>query len=241
VFYQIVVRRECRRHLVPISYSFDRKAITLLWQFTVPVLVSNSSITPAAWWSNVLLARRGGYAEAGVFNAVYNWQMFIAFLSMAVSSIGLPMLSNFRGEGSPHKYKQCLKTNFVVISLPAVVVAVPVMLLARYILRMYGPSFVHGSPALLLIAVSAVLTAINLPVGHAIWSLDATVAAMLLSLLNGTALVLGAYILAPYGAVGLAAAYVFMGLVQTSINAPFTFWLLRKRLTRICRAESLAA
>ncbi len=241
VFYQIVVRRECRRHSVPISYRFDRKAIALLWQFTVPVLLSNSSFTPAAWWSNVLLARRSGYAEAGVFNAVYNWQMFVTFLSMAVSSIGLPMLSNVRGEGNPRKYKQCLKTNFVLISIPAIVVAIPVMLLSKHILRMYGPSFTHGAPALLLIAVSAVLTAINLPVGHAIWSLDATVAAMLLSLLSGAALVLGAYMLTPYGAVGLAAAYVFMGLVQTSANAPFTFWLLRKRLTRVYRTEGVAA
>jgi O-antigen/teichoic acid export membrane protein len=241
VFYQIAVRRECKRHLVSISYRFDRKAITLLWRFTIPVLLSNSSFTPAAWWSNVLLARRSGYAEAGIFNAVYNWQMFITFISTAVSSIGLPMLSNVRSEGNPRKYKQCLKSNFVLISLPAVMLAIPVMLMSKYILQMYGTAFAHGVPALLLIAVSAVLTSINLPVGHAIWSLDATVAAMLLSLLNGATLVLVAYVLTPHGAAGLAAAYVFMGLVQTAANAPFTLWLLRKRLGRAYEAESVAA
>ena len=241
VFYQIIVRRECRRRAVLISYRFDRNAIGLLWRFTVPVLLSNSSFTPSAWWSNVLLARRSGYAEAGIFNAVYNWQMFITFLSTAISNIGLPMLSNVRGEGDPLKYKRCLKMNFILISLPAMFVAAPVMLLSKDILRMYGPTFVHGIPALLLIAIAAVLTAMNIPVGHAIWSLDATFAAVLLSLLNGVTLVAGAYMLTSQGAAGLAGAYVLMGCVQTAANAPFMFWLLRKRLFRKYEPESVAA
>ena len=241
VFYQIVVRRECRRRSIAISYRFDRKALAILWRFTVPVLLSNFSFTPAAWWSNVLLARRSGYAEAGIFNAVYNWQMFITFFSTAVSSIGLPMLSNVRSCGEPIKYKRCLKTNFILISLPAVVVAVPVMLGAKYILQMYGPAFAHGVPALILIAVAAVLTAINIPVGHAIWSLDATVAAMLLAGLNGVTLVVGAYTLTLYGAAGLAGAYVLMGLVQTAVNVPFIFWLLRKRFSHAFEPESVIA
>jgi O-antigen/teichoic acid export membrane protein len=240
IFYQIVIRRECAQRSVAISYRFGREDVAILWRFTFPVLLSTFSFTPAAWWSNVLLARRSGYAEAGIFNAISNWQMFILFFSSAISSIGLPMLSNIRAEQNPAKYKSCLRTNFLVIPAPAIAVAVPVMICSHFILRLYGPAFQHGARALMLMALAAVLTAVNIPVGHALWSLNATTSAMLLALLNGAVLVLGAYALTGHGAVGLAGAYVIMGLIQTAVNVPLMIWLLRRRFALNPCAEEMA-
>lgn len=240
IFYRIVIRRECTKRSVAISYRFGRGDLAILWRFTFPVLLSTFSFTPAAWWSNVLLARRSGYAEAGVFNAISNWQMFILFFSTAISRIGLPMLSNIRAERDPAKYKLFLGINFVLISAPAIAVAVPVAICSRFILRLYGPAFEHGAIALVLIGLAAVLSAINIPVGHALWSLDATTSATLLALLNGAILMFGAYALAGHGAAGLAGAYVIMGVIQTAVNAPFMIWLLRRRFASTPSAEAVA-
>ena len=230
IYYQLVVRRECATRKVAISYRFGRDDAGILWRFTLPALVTTSSFTPAAWWSNVLLARRSGYAEAGVFNAIFNWQMFILFFSNAISSIGLPLLSNARAEGDPAKYKRYLAINFVLVSAPAIAVAVPVVICSRLIVRIYGPAFEHGAGALALIGLAAVLSAVNIPVGHAIWSLNATSSAMLLALLNGGTLLFAAYALCGRGAIGLAGAYVIMGVVQTAANIPFMTWLLRRKV-----------
>ena len=130
--------------------------------------------------------------------------------------------------------------NFLLTSLPAIAIAAPVALNARFILRLYGPAFEHGATALALISAAAVLSAINLPVGAAIWSLDATVPAVLLSLLRGSVLVLASYALAGDGANGLAMAYVIMGVAQTAATVPFMIWFLRRKLVPASASEEVA-
>ena len=227
IYYQITVRRYCTQNGIRISYNFRRGEWKVLSRFTLPVLISTFSFTPAAWWANVLLATHSGYAEAGVFNAVLHWQLFIQFFSTAASNIGLPMLSNIRAEGDLAKYKRCLSVTFLLTSAPAIAIAIPVAVFAPWILRMYGPEFVHGSTALVLIAASSVLSASNLPVGNAIWSLDAVRSAVALALLRGGSLVAAAYFLAANAATGLAEAYLIMTIVQTAVSIPFMLWLLR--------------
>jgi O-antigen/teichoic acid export membrane protein len=239
-FYQIAVRRECASRAITISYRITREDLRILSRFTVPVLLTTFSFTPAAWWSNVLLANRGGYAEAGVFGAVLHWQMFILFFTSAMANIGLPMLVNVRAERDLEKYKKCLTINFLLASAPAIALAVPVALYSRFIMRMYGPAFEQGRTAMVLISVDAVLSAVNTPVGHVIWSLDATISAVLLAVLRGSALVLATYALAGKGATGLAGAYVIMGVIQTVATVPFMIRLIRRRLAPAAASEPVA-
>ena len=240
LFYQIAVRRECASRAITISYRFGREDLRILWRFTFPVLMTNLCFAPAAWWSNVLLANRSGYSEVGVFNAVFQWQLVIMFFSNAISNIGLPMLSNLRAERDPAKYKKCLAMSLFLTSAPAVTIAVPVAICARFIMRLYGPAFEHGATALALICLAAVLFAITLPIGHVIWSLDATISAVLLALLRSGALVIASYALARGGATGLAGAYVIMGIIQTVAIVPFTFWILRRKLAPAASLEEIA-
>jgi O-antigen/teichoic acid export membrane protein len=230
-YYQAALRRQCGLRSIGVSYAISREDLRILSRFTLPVLISTFSFTPAAWWSNVLLATKSGFAEAGVFNAVLHWQLFILFFSTAVSNIGLPMLSNIRAENDPEKYRRCLAMTFLLTSAPAIAIAIPVAICARWILHLYGADFVHGSPALILICIASVLTAFNIPVGHAIWSLDAIRSAVALALLRGGVLVVAAYALAAGAATGLAEAYLIMAIVQTAVSIPFMLWLLRQKVT----------
>jgi hypothetical protein len=80
----------------------------------------------------------------------------------------------------------------------------------------------------------------NIPVGHAIWSLEATMSAAVLALLNAASLVLASSALVRHGATGLAGAYVITGVVQTIVNVPFMSWLLRREFTVTRPAEDCA-
>jgi O-antigen/teichoic acid export membrane protein len=240
LFYQIAVRRECAARSILISYRFGRDDFRILSRFTVPALIAAFSFAPAAWWSNVLLANRSGYSETGIFNAVLHWQMFILFFSSAISGMALPMLSNVRAERDSAKYKKFLAISFLLTSAPAIAIAVPVALCSRFIVRLYGPAFEHGAGALVLISLASVLSAMNLPVGHALWSLDATVSAVLLALLRGGVLVLGSYALAGKGATGVAEAYVIMGVIQTAATVPFMIWILHRRFAQTASPNEVA-
>jgi O-antigen/teichoic acid export membrane protein len=236
VFYQIAVRRQCSLQSITTSYWFRREDFGILSRFTLPALVAAFSFTPAAWWSNVILATRSGYSEAGILNSVLHWQMVILFFSTAISSTALPMLSNVRAERDAAKYKKCLALSFLLTTAPAIAIALPVAICSAFIMRMYGPGFEHGATALVLISVASVLSAANIPVGNAIWSLDATVAAVLLALLRGGALVVCSYAFATRGATGIAMGYLIMGAIQTAATIPLMMWILRRRFS----AEALS-
>lgn len=239
IYYRITIRRECKSRPIKVTYQISKEDLRILYRFTLPVLVATFSYTPAAWWSNVLLARTRGYAEAGIFSAVVQWQFLILFFATATANISLPTLSNVLAERDSRKYKRCLAANFLVTSVPAVAVAIPVAIASRFIMSLYGPAFQHGAHAVVLISISAVFFAINAPVNQAMWSLEAAVPGVLLALVRGGALMIAAYACVGGGAQGLAGAYTLMSIAQVVIGVPWLAWLVRRRFqgTRVATSS----
>lgn len=229
LFHEIAIRRQCRLHSIHISYGLQKSDLKLLWSFSLPVLIASFSFTPAVWWTSAKLGTTAGYTQLGIFNAGQQWQNLVLFFSNAVAILGLPTLSAVLPERSIVKYTRMLKINFCLTTSLAAVIAVPVGLAAPWIMSFYGHGFVSGVLTLRLICVATVISSMNMSVGDAIWSLSAARAGMLLSLLRGAALVVGAMLFTTYGAAGLAGAYVFMTVVQTIVQGPFLYLLLRKQ------------
>jgi O-antigen/teichoic acid export membrane protein len=229
LIHEIAIRRQCRLHSVPISYGVQKADLKLLWSFSIPVLIASFSFTPAVWWTSAKLGTTAGYTQLGIFNAAMQWQNLVMFFSNAVAILGLPTLSAVLPERSIEKYTQMLKINFLLTTTLAAVIAVPVGLAAPWIMSFYGHGFASGTSTLRLICIATVISSMNMSVGDAIWSLGAARAGMLLSLLRGAALVVGASLFRVHGAAGLAGAYVFMAVVQTMVQGPFIYLLLRKQ------------
>ena len=229
LIHEIAIRRQCRLHSVPLSYKVEKADLKLLWSFSIPVLIASFSFTPAVWWSSAMLGTTAGYAELGIFNAALQWQALVMFFSNAVANLGLPTLSAVLPERSIERYIQMLKVNFLLTTALAVVIAVPVSLAAPWIMSLYGHGFASGPTTLRLICLATVITAANISVGHAIWSLGAALPGMLLALMRGTTLVVAAGLLTAHGAAGLAGAYVIMAVVLTAVQGPFVCSLMRKQ------------
>jgi O-antigen/teichoic acid export membrane protein len=229
ILYAVVLKHQCRRHRVRIDYAIGREEWKLLYRFSIPVVIAGLSFTPAVWLTNALLARSSGYAELGVFNAAMQWQLIILFFATAVSNVGLPLLSHTLPERDMHKYKRVLAWIFVATTGSALVVATPVAVAAPTMMQLFGRGFQHSDVTVRLLCLSAVLSAMNIVVGHAIWSLDATVSGVLLALLRGATLVAFAFMFVRAGATGLATAYVSMAIVQTLASLVFMRWLLANR------------
>ena len=65
--------------------------------------------------------------------------------------------------------------------------------------------------------LSGIVSAFLIPVGNAIWSLDSTVAGVVLAVLRVGILVCTAYMLAPLGTKGLAWAYCATSVILFSV------------------------
>ena len=229
ILYAIVLKHQCHRYRVAIDYAIGREEWKLLYRFSIPVVVAGLSFTPAVWLTNALLAKSSGYAELGVFNAAMQWQLVILFFANAVSNVGLPLLSHTLPERDMHKYKRVLGWIFVATTGSALAVAIPVAVAAPTMMRLFGHGFQHSDLTVRLLCLSAVLSAMNIVVGNAIWSLDATVSGVLLALLRGAMLVAFALMFVHAGAPGLASAYLSMTILQTLTSLVFMRWLLANR------------
>jgi O-antigen/teichoic acid export membrane protein len=222
------VKKACEANNIIIVTRFDRKYLPVLINYSIPVFVAGLSFTPASWYSNALLASSSGYSQYGIFAAAFQWQIVILFFSTAVSNIGLPILSSVLPEKNYEKYYNLLKVNFFLTTGSSLVIALPLAFASYFIMSLYGEEFKAGASVLTIICFASVLSAANITVGHAIWSLNAAKAGMFLALFRGISLVVAAYYLVPMGAMGLALAYLVMGILQTIIQYPFVWSLLNK-------------
>ena len=168
-------------------------------------------------------------------------QILILFFATATSNISLPTLSNVLAGGDGRKYTRCLAANFLITSVPAIAVAVPIAIASRFIMGLYGPVFQEASNAVVLISISAIFLAISAPMNNAMWSLEAVVPAMVLSLVRGGVLVIAAYALVGKGAEGLAWANVIMSTIQAVIGLPWLAWLVRRRFRGATTAATLVS
>jgi O-antigen/teichoic acid export membrane protein len=227
------IRRECCLHGIVVSYRLQRSDLNIIVRYSIPTLIAGLAFTPATWYTNALLVRRAGFSQLGVFTAAMQWQSLVLFFTNAVSGLGLPILTSIVPERAYHRYRRTLATLFVITTIPAIVMAVPIALSATWVIPLvYGKAFQGGGPVLGLVCVCAVFTAANTAVGHAIYSLNAAVAGMVLALLRGCLLSTSAYYLVDQGAVGLAKAYVLTTVILALVQAPYMWHLLGRQRRR---------
>ncbi len=108
-------------------------------------------------------------------------------------------------------------------------VALPVALLSRRILSLYGPGFAAARGTLALMAVAAVLIGINVVIGNAIIAAGSIWWGFLFNVLWAASF-LGCWrMLLPLGAQGLALAYVLAYAAHTAWQLVFVVGLCRDR------------
>jgi len=165
----LAVRAEAQRAGIAIQYGDCTQELGVLWQFSIPALVSGVLVMPVNWaCAAILVNQPNGYAEMGIYNAASQWYNALLFLPMTVGAVLLPLLSDRMGEGdttgSSRVLDFMLRFN-AAIMLPCVI---GVSLASPYIMRMYGREYSHAWLTLILVVVTAGVFAVLSPVGDVI-------------------------------------------------------------------------
>ena len=218
----IAIRRECSAAGVPYTYTGCWTEQAVLWQFSLPALISGMLFSPTEWVLNTMLVNQpGGYGQMGVFSAAKQWHVLILYLPNVLSATTLPVLSNLLGENKRKQYMQMLVLNSLLLTGVAAAAALPVCLLSRTIMGMYGKDFAGAWQVLVYVAVYSVLWASNIVVGQAMWSTGASKEAMLFAGLRSVILLASGALLVRYGASGLALAMLVTYVIQTIYLIPY--------------------
>jgi O-antigen/teichoic acid export membrane protein len=226
----LAIRKECARANIPYSFDGCWSEKKILWTFSLPAFVSGVFIAPVEWALNASLANQpGGYAQMGLYSAAKQWHTLILYLPLTISVSALPILSNLISEGKKEQFVKMLVTNTSLLVGCALLVAVPVAVFSKFIMGLYGPDFASGGAILVLISIYSVLHASHIIVGQAMWSMGATVDAMVMALFKNAVLVGFWVALMQYKALGLAAAFLLTSVVQSIYLIPYVRYLLNKR------------
>jgi O-antigen/teichoic acid export membrane protein len=230
---------EAQRSDITVSYRGLRHEWTLLHSYSLPAVASGLVVMFGYWACNALLANSpNGYAELGLFNAANQWFNVLIMIPGTLGAAVLPVLA-----GGAESSSQSRKVLTVAMWMNAAIV-VPIALvgsaLSPYIMRGYGPDFGGGWPALILVFGTAVLLAIQTPVGQVIAAAGRMWLGTLMN--TGWAVIFIAltWLLTADGATGLALAR-FLAYIAHGV---WTFWFaatVLRRSSTAARATSQPA
>ncbi len=222
---------------LPVFYRTSHKEWRVLVSFSLPSLLAGVVVVPVTWWANTMLVQRpNGYVEMGVFSAANQWRSVLLFLPAVLSLPILPMLSELYGTGSVKAYGRMLVLNFVVVFTCAFLPALVVIIASQRIMWAYGSGFAEGWVVLVLLSISAVLSASSSVVGSSISSMGKMWNGFALNAIWAIVFVVSFTSLSQ-DAHGLAVAYVISYSIHLLTSSVYVVLLLRSRTPGVRKAN----
>jgi len=146
----IAIRKEAAKHNVPLTFSQCTKELPVLWQFSLPSVLSGLMVTPVIWLCNTFLVNQpNGYAEMGIFTACLVFQNLLIFTS---SMLDAPLMSIVANAGENISARlgtvNILSTWFI-----GVIVAIPLLCFPEIPNAIFGAAFKSKSFTLTFVIV----------------------------------------------------------------------------------------
>ena len=184
---------------------------SVLWRFSLPTMLANTLVTPAAWACNAMLVNQpGGFSEMAVYNVVTQWRQFLLFLPGIAAQVFLPIMSSQTSSDRPESAKTLyLKIN-IIIALPFLL---GLSLLSPFIMALYGESYTAQWPVFVVVQLATFAQIIQSPVITS-WAADGRMWTNLFA--NGfwgAALVILSWTFIKLGALGLGFALLLSFLL----------------------------
>jgi O-antigen/teichoic acid export membrane protein len=203
----LALKEETAFHHIPILWRSASSEWKVLWTFSFPAVLSGALSGPVNWAANSIFVNEAqGYSTMGVFSAANQFRQFILFTPGVMAGVLLPILSSLRGVRADDQYTRVFKANLLLSASCSLFVAIPIALLAPWIMAGYGDAFRAGSSVLIILAAVGVLMATINVVGQAMASEERMWGGFVLNAIWALVFLVCCYSLRHRGAVGLAGA-----------------------------------
>jgi O-antigen/teichoic acid export membrane protein len=142
----------CRRWGIVRQYRACLAERHVLWRFSFPALLASVVAAPVIWYCNALLVNQPhGYEELGLVTAARQWQGILTFLPHIVASVTLPILASLTGPPSARGHDRSIEIAHLVTQGICWALVVPIVLVAPWIMGLYGSGFREGQGVLVLL------------------------------------------------------------------------------------------
>ncbi|HEY1171926.1 MAG TPA: oligosaccharide flippase family protein [Verrucomicrobiae bacterium] len=225
VYRRHLLRQEGIRLQAAEKRNFDKG---WLLHEAMPFIIAGTLSQPFEWFARLSLVRQPeGFVQLGYFSAAFTCAQVIAFLPRQFTVPGVALLAGLAKAQGAVTAVEVVRMNFKLLMLLASLAAIPMLLAADFILRLFG--FTAGGDVLVVLVLANVAGVCSgffrtiLSASGKIWWQCGQV------LVWSVVLVLTWLALEEYGALGLACAYL----------AAFVVVLFPQgRAARVCLQES---
>jgi len=132
------LRKEAARAGVPLNYRHCWQEWPVLWSFSIPAVLCGAIAAPVTWAASAWLVNQPeGYAQMGIFNAVYRIRIVPEMILNMMLAPLLPVLSETFGLGNSQGYRKAAHLALavsLVVTVPFALfqIAVPALTLLPY-------------------------------------------------------------------------------------------------------------
>jgi O-antigen/teichoic acid export membrane protein len=228
----VVGRFDLQRTLRNLNISVTPKGCWkekgILAGYSFPNFLANLVATPVLWYCMTLIAKRpDGYEDLALYNAAYQWHGPLIFLPMILLSVSTPVLVQQWEQGSFQRFRKVFLWN---AGFTLAISAIPVLLiglLSRWIMGLYGDGFSEGWLFLILLASAAPMHAMAKMASTALLGMNRAWSVFGLNLIWGaTLLTFTLFLTPPWGATGLAIAFLLAYCILMLSTTALVFWHL---------------
>jgi O-antigen/teichoic acid export membrane protein len=215
------LRGEYRHRRIRWSLGRWNEDLPILWQFSIPAICAALVVSVAMWIVNTLLINQpGGFDELGIFNAANQWRTILLFLPGIIALVSIPILAVKHGNEGYSSSLRLLKSVLLVSLAILVPTTALVCLLSPLIMQQYGAGFAESGLVLVLVACSALFMGLSVPVGNILAASNRMWVWFIMNLGWAIVLIAAAWLLLPWGALGLAGAF----FISYFLHMVWTIW-----------------
>ncbi len=134
----IALRKECKKHNVPVSFEITREDWAILWSFSLPTVLGGMLVGPVRWACNAFLVNQPErYSHMGILNSAL---IFHNLLLVVNGMLNAPLLSLLSNVGNAKSNK--LETANILSSwLLGLSPAMPLLCLPEAVQVLLGPEY----------------------------------------------------------------------------------------------------
>jgi len=138
LLHHLALRKEVRRHHVPLTFRDCGRELSILWRFSLPAVLAGVMVEPVRWVCNALLVNQpDGYTEMGIFSAALVFQHTLLFASGMLNAPLLSMVSNAGANVS----QRLGAVNVLSTWILGVVFAIPLLCFPEIAQMMFGADY----------------------------------------------------------------------------------------------------
>lgn len=225
------ITSECRVQHVPVQFKMCREDLGMLWGGTTPLVILWVVWQGADWLARLPLAHQsGGYAELGIFMAALTWSNFTLFVPQQLSAPVFPILANLFATRDLRRFFLTVRSASLVCAGMSLATAIPLIILSKFILGLYGHQYQDGWVAMTVLVVACAINGIARVPAQALIVSGHSWLHCLLTLLWGIALYSLAILFQEHGALGLALGYMLAHTIYLVFHVVAYFKIMKKRI-----------